>query len=625
MPAQMPTLAEGVEGLGRYHGSAYTQDSFLARRPDGQVVQLSSLLYLLLESIDGKSSSTAIASRLSGSFGRPVSADNVDYLLETKFAPLGLLADSEPACSDIADTILALRLRVVLLQPRQVQWLGRRLAPLFLPWVIGVMAASLLVADAWLLSSASLHAGLTEVAGHPVLILLILCLALASALFHECGHAAACSYGGARPGVIGMGIYVVWPAFYTNVTDSYRLTKAGRVRTDLGGVYFNAVFALALAGAYVASGFTPLLWAILIVHIELIEQLIPTFRFDGYFILGDLAGVPDLFSVMLPVVRSLRPGRPADPRVQAMKRGARLAITAWVLLAIPVLVLELAVLIYAGPQLYSAVLHSTSQHIHQLVDQFGQAQVLSGLLTVLELFLLFLPLVGLAYVLQLTCRRLAKPVARLIARAQPSRSNALVVGGTAVLILIVASISVSIAVSTSPGSSGARHVAHKDALPAKPATTANPAPTPRRQGQAVPVPLSRPSRPAAHPIPAPRSPVAAAPTGSPASSGMTTDPGPTAVAPNVPPLVFAGTGAASPAPRRSLPRPIRTRQHSTAPTAAATVPAAPAPAPTSRPSPVLSTPPTVSSTPAPTAGPSPAPSPTPLASASTPTSTESPG
>ena len=37
------------------------------------------------------------------------------------------------------------------------------------------------------------------------------------------------------------GLYLVYPAFYTDVTDSYRLDRAGRVRTDLGGVYFNVL------------------------------------------------------------------------------------------------------------------------------------------------------------------------------------------------------------------------------------------------------------------------------------------------------------------------------------------------------------------------------------------------
>ena len=34
---------------------------------------------------------------------------------------------------------------------------------------------------------------------------------------------------------MGAGLYLVWPAFYTDVTDSYRLGRAGRLRTDLGG------------------------------------------------------------------------------------------------------------------------------------------------------------------------------------------------------------------------------------------------------------------------------------------------------------------------------------------------------------------------------------------------------
>ena len=40
---------------------------------------------------------------------------------------------------------------------------------------------------------------------------------------------------------MGAGIYMVWPAFYTDVTDAYRLPRRARLRTDLGGIYFNAV------------------------------------------------------------------------------------------------------------------------------------------------------------------------------------------------------------------------------------------------------------------------------------------------------------------------------------------------------------------------------------------------
>ena len=79
-----------------------------------------------------------------------------------------------------------------------------------------------------------------------------------SLAFHECGHARV-PVGGARPGRIGIGIYLVWPVFYTDVTDSWRLSKAGRLRTDLGGVYFNVLFALTAAGAFLATSYKPLL------------------------------------------------------------------------------------------------------------------------------------------------------------------------------------------------------------------------------------------------------------------------------------------------------------------------------------------------------------------------------
>ena len=53
---------------------------------------------------------------------------------------------------------------------------------------------------------------------------------------------------------MGVGLYLVWPAFYCDVTEAYRLDRPGRLRTDLGGVYFNGLFALAAGAAYFATG-----------------------------------------------------------------------------------------------------------------------------------------------------------------------------------------------------------------------------------------------------------------------------------------------------------------------------------------------------------------------------------
>src|SRR6185369_17477512 len=91
-------------------------------------------------------------------------------------------------------------------------------------------------------------AGLRSAIYNPTLMLAVFASVIVATMFHEFGHASALRYHRGRPGVMGVGIYLVWPAFYCDVTDAYRLHRKARLHTDLGGVYFNAIFAL-LAGA----------------------------------------------------------------------------------------------------------------------------------------------------------------------------------------------------------------------------------------------------------------------------------------------------------------------------------------------------------------------------------------
>ena len=87
-------------------------------------------------------------------------------------------------------------------------------------------------------------------------------LFIASAAFHELGHAAGCRYGGARPGRIGAGIYLLWPSFFTNVTDSYRLSTApGGCAPTWAACTSTCISILALAGLYTATGSEILLLA----------------------------------------------------------------------------------------------------------------------------------------------------------------------------------------------------------------------------------------------------------------------------------------------------------------------------------------------------------------------------
>jgi putative peptide zinc metalloprotease protein len=412
--APVPQLLAGVEPLGEYQGSGLTDATFLVRDPAGRVVQVSRLLHLVLSEVDGQRSVTEIAARISTEFGRTVSTGNVEYLLDRKLAPLGLLARADgapgPANPGWDQGVLTLRFRCTLIPEAGVQFFAGLFRPLFTPAVVVIALGGLIVSDTWLVHTGQLAPALEYVVIHPVLMLLVLGLILLSTLFHECGHAAACRYGGARPGVIGMGVYVMWPAFFTNVTDAYRLGRAGRIRTDLGGVYFNAIFSVGLAAIYLATGYQPLIAAVLLVHIEIVQQLLPSLRFDGYFILADLIGVPDLFRRIGPVLRSLVPGRPADPRVQGLKRGARVTLTAWVLLMVPLIVVELGLTILNAPSLATTFARSLADQARALAEQAGRADIPAVLLSVISIILLVLPTAGLSCILFITGRRLVRSV-----------------------------------------------------------------------------------------------------------------------------------------------------------------------------------------------------------------------
>jgi putative peptide zinc metalloprotease protein len=422
-----PRLAAGVELLGEYQGSGYAQPPSLVRRADGQVIQMSPLLYRVACHIDGARDATAIAGLVSAELSRVLTADQVRYLIAAKLQPLGVVADRETtAAAPTASPLLALRARGTLLPERAASTAGTLLRPLFRSPVVVAVVVSVLAVDWWLFAVHGLGGGIRQVLHNPMDLVIVLGLSLVSAAFHECGHAAGCRYGGARPGVIGVGIYMVWPAFFTNVTDSYRLSRAGRLRTDLGGLYFNAVFMLALAGLYVATSAEVLLLVIAFTHLEMLEQLLPFVRFDGYFILSDLIGVPDLFARIVPVRRNVTARGHRDPRVTGLRRRARIAVTAWVACVIPLLAFSIGSLLLYLPALNRALWHSASMSAQLMITAMGDHRFAMAGVDAIGVVMVALSVTGSAYLVTGLARRIAaagrhwsagRPVRRRLAAA----------------------------------------------------------------------------------------------------------------------------------------------------------------------------------------------------------------
>jgi putative peptide zinc metalloprotease protein len=389
-------LLPGAELLGQAEGSGLREPPYLIRRPDGQVVQVSRLLYLVVRHAEPNRDLAEIGRRVGHEMELRITADQIRYLLDEKLHPLGVVTgpDGRLPRLERVQPLFGLRHRVGVIRPRAVRGIARVFSPLFLPPVIAALVATLLAFDAWLVASHGIGRGLSTVIQKPSLALLLFFLAYASLAFHEFGHAAACRYGGGKPGAIGVGIYVVWPVFYTDVTDSYRFDKRGRLRTDLGGVYFNGIFALVLAGLYLATGFEPLLLAVLSQHLLVLDQFLPWLRLDGYYVVADLVGVADLFARIRPVMKSLMPGRRPDPRVEELKPWARRAVKIWVVTTIVALIGGAVLLFANAPRYINTAWQSLQLQAHLVGEGVRTADAFATLASGINVVMLLLPVAG---------------------------------------------------------------------------------------------------------------------------------------------------------------------------------------------------------------------------------------
>jgi putative peptide zinc metalloprotease protein len=394
-----PRLAEGIELVGRYEDSGFKEAPYIARRSDGQMVQMPPMLYALAEVIDGEAGEAELARRFSERIERQVEPDMVQTLLDEQLRPLGVVAERDGSSPEIekVDPLLALKFRTKVVPDGVVRSITTIFKPLFLGPVVTVAVLAFIALDVWLFGIHGISQSLRKVIYDPALVFMLFGgVALATA-FHEIGHATGTRYGGAKPGVMGVGVYIVWPAFYTDITDAYRLGKGGRLRADLGGMYFNAIFALAVAGAYALTGFEPLLLLIVMQTFAIVQQSLPLLRLDGFYIISDLTGVPDMLTRIKPVLSRLIPGREPDSRVTELKPWVRRVVTGYVLTVVPLIALLFVVMLIHAPRAFATGYDSLALHYEHVGPDFSHGRTGKGLLNIFEMLVLLLPLSGMVY------------------------------------------------------------------------------------------------------------------------------------------------------------------------------------------------------------------------------------
>lgn len=157
------------------------------------------------------------------------------------------------------------------------------------------LATPVMVAREWTEYTASL-AGLFTFNG----LLASAVAAFFAKILHELGHAFVARHHGVRVPVMGLAFLVLWPVFYTDTSDSWKLADhKARFRIAAAGIATELAIALVCLLLWTVTPPGGLRTALFFLSttsilITLSINASPFMRFDGYFLLSDAMDFPNL-------------------------------------------------------------------------------------------------------------------------------------------------------------------------------------------------------------------------------------------------------------------------------------------------------------------------------------------
>lgn len=399
---ERPKLAPGVELRGQMKESAFKDPPWLIEREGSGFVQVTQLIYQVAEQANGQNTYAQIAQNLTEA-GTPVSAATIQNLVAQLLIPRGLVAAGDGSVAEVAHAAspLALNFRMKMLSPRFIDPVTAVLKYLYFPPILVAVLIAAALSQAWLFFVHGVARSIQDVLYDPSLFLLLVAVLLFSTSFHEFGHASALRYGGGQVRGMGFGIYLVYPAFYTDVTDNYRLGRWARVRTDLGGFYFNLIFGLLATGVYFLTHIEFILLIVILVDMDIVRQVLPFVRLDGYWALADLTGIPDFFSEMGAFLRSVVPflkrseGKPLPP----LKWWGKAVFGLYIVIVVPLLAFLLFIMLKGVPRVLATGWDSLRKHGGEMIHYGASGNFFGVAASALQLFALGLSMLGLGYTL----------------------------------------------------------------------------------------------------------------------------------------------------------------------------------------------------------------------------------
>lgn len=266
--------------------------------------RVSEIVYRIFMCMENAKTVPAIQEYLAKEYSIYLSEDKVKQVIDTAFVKNGLLEGTQ--ADSVRKQNKLIWGRFTIFKPAFILKF-KALKIFFSKKCLVFGSASILLWMLYILSTSSNGAVINELVSMRFTDVIVCYLFVIVAGFcHEYGHSvAAMSYGG-KPGRIGVGIYMIMPVMFSDVTDVWRLDRRKRVIVDLGGIYFQGLFLLlcfAVNQLFVHNHILNI--GILLSGFQILSNLNPFIKLDGYWVLADYLGVSEIKEVVIQTWKGL--------------------------------------------------------------------------------------------------------------------------------------------------------------------------------------------------------------------------------------------------------------------------------------------------------------------------------
>ena len=429
-PPDLPALAPSTWLVGQLQESALEDPPWAVEQPKRGYVEMSELAYRVAEQATGDQTIDEIATAVSTALRRPVSAIDVEALIDTVLIPRGVVRGSNGQIHDGDDgtaaavtvsggvrrqgrrvpTARPLR-RERIVGPKRLEAVAGILMWLFWPPVMLVVVGVGLAMLVWLFGMHGLARGLIQVLAVPVLLPVTLIVTVLGAAVQGIGPMVALYGGGATIQRLRISPRLGQPAFVVDVADDYGLSRWARLTVNVSGVYLQLVVALVLCILGRLLGGEFLFLAVALLTLNMLRLLLPFGRPGADRLLADWLLVQHPLRYAEQAIGRYVPGlAESDHPLPPLKRWGQITIGVYLLASALMLVVVGLVILRTMPTIVATAWAALSAYLLGMAEALGERDAIMFLGSLFNAAILALTSFCLVVALIVVVRELAARV-----------------------------------------------------------------------------------------------------------------------------------------------------------------------------------------------------------------------